>query len=522
MSLSLKVPELSDKPLIVAETRSHKIAEFIAKLHQANLLDTATVLFDEIEILNRQKVSTEDRTRALEAYRPTVIDLCAQLAEHYCTSPLPLPEKAKAHASLAESLWLELSYGYKLALIDNHKKFFSIKSEKNTALTVQRAMEALRELAMIYHQTYFSLPSSLWSDLNQLYLYAAQQSLHEINLATDTEPTSSISLTYKKALLMALADPQRLAYKDIKRVADYIDRYASHAHLQGLGLIDNPTGIFFIALHSGNPPVAYTRNTKEGNAKQDIFLVTIDLARLLHKHIQQLKSQPAAGLENLPEDAQDPRYLDLLTYLIKHWSEPSKRIFDRTRKNDSVEIGVGIAAAHYFYQDHKKKSPATPAASLPAADSTASGLDNISSSRWVVLNLSAGGIALRKPPSIKENLRVGSLLCMRDSHAKHWSIGVVRWAANNDEHQIDIGTQLIAPVAKAIMVRKLAEDEFTKALILPGIAVLKQTVSIIAASGTYTPAGQLEIEEAGKVSRIIITKLIERTGSFEHFNFSYL
>jgi len=520
MSLSLKVPELSDKPLIVAETRPHKIAEFIAKLHQANLQDTATVLFEEIEILNRQKVSTEDRMRALEAYRPAVIDLCTQLADHYCTSPLPLPEKAKMHAFLAESLWLELSYGYKLALIDNQKKFFNIKSEKSTALTVQRAMDALRELAMVYHQTYFSLPGSLWSDLNQLYLYAAQQSLHEIDVSADNEPASTISLTYKKALLMALADPQRLANKDIKRVADYIHRYASHARLQGLSLIDNPTGIFFIALHSSNPPVAFTRNTKEGNAKQDIFLVTIDLARLLHKHIQQLKSLPMTGLEDLPEDAQDPRYLDLLTYLIKHWSEPPKRIFDRTRKNDSVEIGVGITAAHYFYQDKKKKPPATTAPDNPPTDNLL--VDNINSSRWVVLNLSAGGIALRKPPSIKENLRVGSLLCMRDSNAKHWSIGVVRWAANNEIHQIDIGTQLIAPVAKAIAIRKLAEDDFNKALILPGIVVLKQSTSIIAASGTYTPAGQLEIEEAGKLSRIIITKLIERTGSFEHFNFSYL
>ncbi|HSH71973.1 MAG TPA: hypothetical protein VK974_02845 [Methylophilaceae bacterium] len=525
MSLSLKVPALSEKPLIVAETRTHKIADFINRLPVGNLLDTASTLFEELEILNRQKVACDDRLRALEIYRPTVISLSEQLAAHYNMAQLPLPEKAKLHASAAESLWLELSYGYKLALLDKQKKLFNLGGEKSTALMLQRAMEAMRELAMVYHKTYFSLPNSVWADLNQLYLYAAQQSLHEVSVTTDADHSSTISLTYKQALLMALADPQRLASVDIQRTADYIQRHGHHAHLLGLGLVENPAGVFMLSLNTDTPPIPYTKNKKEGDAKHDIFLITVDLARLIHKHIHALRSQSPEFKDHLPSDADEPRYADLLTYLIKQWSDSPKRVFDRTRKNDSVEIAIGIPAAHHFFHDEKSNLTGDHADAddeIVIKEYPTAMPQSITSSRWIVLNLSAGGVALRKPPNIRENLRVGGLVCMRESHAKHWSVGVVRWAANNEEQQIDIGTQLIAPTAKAIKLRKPAQEQFEKALILPGIAVLKQAISIIAPIGSYSPAGQLELDDAGKVSRIIITKLIERTNSFEHFNFSYL
>ncbi|MFA6178627.1 MAG: hypothetical protein WC696_03335 [Candidatus Methylopumilus sp.] len=518
MPLSLKVPALSDKPLILAETRPHKIADFISRLPKESLASAATILFEEMEILNRQKVPCDDRLRALEIYRPAVINLSRQLAHQYDNAPLPLPEEAKSHASLVESLWLELSYGYKLALLDKQKKIFNIGGEKSTALMLQRAMEAMRKLAMVYHQTYFPLPATVWADLNQLYLYAAQQSLHEVDVPTDEDQNSTISLTYKQALLMALADPQRLAPIDIRRTADYIQRHAHHAHLLGLGLIDNPTGVFMLRLNTDNPPAPYAKNKGEGDTKHDIFLISVDLARLLHKHIQQLRLSNYEQSNDLSADAHEPRYLDLLTYLIKQWSESPKRIFDRTRKNNSVEIAIGIHAANYFFHDERSRL-ASEHKDTPDEHRHDSA-EPLTASKWIVLNLSAGGIALRKPPNIRENLHVGSLVCMRESNAKHWSVGVVRWAANNEEQQIDIGTQLIAPTAKAIRLGK--SGEFEKALLLPGISVLKQSISIIAPNGMYSPAGQLELDESGKVSRIIITKLIERTNSFEHFNFSYL
>lgn len=82
---------------------------------------------------------------------------------------------------------------------------------------------------MVYYETYFKVPASVWSDLHQLYFCAAQNSLHEITL--DTEP-DSIDLLYKQTLLMPLADPQHLAPQDMELVAEYIAKYADHTEIQ--------------------------------------------------------------------------------------------------------------------------------------------------------------------------------------------------------------------------------------------------------------------------------------------------
>ncbi|HWT28152.1 MAG TPA: hypothetical protein VN084_01470, partial [Methylophilaceae bacterium] len=180
MPLSLKIPALSDKPLLIAETRASKLFEFIEKLPLSNPLQAASTLLDEMEILNRQKVAPDGRIRALEIYRPVLLRIAELLATHYAAATLPLPAQAKEYAAAAESLWLELGYGYKLALVDQQGKLFSLVSSKGNALILQRAIESLGKLAMVYYQTYVTPPGNLWQDLHQLYAHAAQESLIDI------------------------------------------------------------------------------------------------------------------------------------------------------------------------------------------------------------------------------------------------------------------------------------------------------------------------------------------------------
>ncbi|HEY0268844.1 MAG TPA: hypothetical protein VGC12_06375 [Methyloradius sp.] len=527
MPLSLKIPALTDKPLMIAETRAQKISDFLENLPLANPLNAATALFEEMEILNRQKVTSDARVKALELYRTAVANLSEILASYYCKAGLPLPPQAKTCAGAAESLWLELSYGYKLALIDEQNKLFSLSSSKSNALIIQRAIEAMSQLALVYYKTYFSPPSSLWSDLNQLYLHAVQQSLHEVEVPISAEATSTISNTFKQTLLASLAYPQHLAPLDIKHVSDYAARYAEHARLQDVGLLESTAGIFLVSLQSDKAPIPYVKNAKDPLSAGDIFLVTVDLARVIHRHIQLLQSDNLPKNNDLPPEASDARYIDLLTHLIKHWGASPKRVFNRSRKSDGVKLGVGIAAAHFYIGGEQH-------ASLPEASE-----DNIELSddrliapkitpaefnlgHWLITNISAGGMALRKPVNAQDNIRVGDIVCLKEDKSSAWSIGVIRWATNDDQEYLDIGAQLIAPTAKSIGINRISPAIHEKGLLLPEMQMLKQPQSIIAPSGTYGPARLLDIEEDDKTLRIMITKLIERTSRFERFGFSYI
>jgi len=122
---------------------------------------------------------------------------------------------------------------------------------------------------------------------------------------------------------------------------------------------------------------------------------------------------------------------------------------------------------------------------------------------------------------VEETVRVGELLSVRNEKELRWSVGVLRWA-NNGAEQLEVGAQLLAPEAKAAGARAVDKEKFQPVLILPGITALKQAPSIVAGNGLYSPARMLELDESGRISRIMVTKLIERTNSFERFQFSYL
>ncbi|PKO25062.1 MAG: hypothetical protein CVU35_06040 [Betaproteobacteria bacterium HGW-Betaproteobacteria-8] len=522
MPLNLTVPALEDKPLIPAETRPQKILEFLAKL-PTSPLEAATALHDEMEILNRQKVSADSRFKALEVYRGHTITLVSNLSHTYCTASLPLSKEAQAYAAAAESLWLELAYGYKLTLNDQLSQLFN--PSDRTTVTIHRAMDSLHQLSMVYYETYFNVPGTVWRDLHQLYFHAAHESLHEIALQKDGQPTS-IDLLYKQILLMSLADPQHMAPQDIELVADYIERFAIHTQLQGLGTPENPAGIFIIHLDSDTPPVPYVRSIKQTNADTDIFFITVELARLAHQNLQMLQSGNVSKNSGLPESMLDNKYQDMLVYLIKHWGASPKRIYKRLSKNSISQLGIGLSAAHFFINNEQfYQQPAViDESGFQGNEATNSSVNKlpIKPTNWQMLNISASGTALRKFPNIQAQVRIGELLSIKNEGEKNWSVAVLRWASNGEQNQLDIGTQLLAPNAKAAGTRIVNNGDFEPALILPAIPSINQEASLIARSGFYAPARVLELDENGTISRIMITRLVERTRSFERFQFSIL
>ena len=63
-------------------------------------------------------------------------------------------DKARLAADAAELPWLELGYGYKLALIDLQNQLIKLGSDKSSAHAVQRAMHAAAEHAHILSNLY--------------------------------------------------------------------------------------------------------------------------------------------------------------------------------------------------------------------------------------------------------------------------------------------------------------------------------------------------------------------------------
>jgi hypothetical protein len=513
MPLSLKLPSLDDNPILLAETRPHKIIEFIQKLPFGDPITAATDLIDELKILNSQKVAFANRLSTLEQYRPSAIQIFQDLIPHFSSASLPITKNEQAFADTAVQLWQEFAFGYKFALVDLQNKILNLGSSKATAQVVQRAIHALKEIALVHHLCYRSPPASLWAELHQLYFCALQQTAEKLTVSDQLSNNniSSVNITYTHVLLMALSDPQHLANSDILKTDAYLSNVAGHAELRPLGLVENPAAVFLVALDSDKPPTPFAKNKEVPNDTTDILLITLNLARQIHQHIKSLQEGIVPKDGNLPVNALESHYEDLLSRLIRNFGKAPHRIFSRTKKSDGVELGIGLIATHNLI--HEGGSSFASGTSISGA---------IKPSRWQILNVSAGGYALRKFNSSQASARVGDVVAMKNSKSALWELAVLRWANINELNQLDVGLELISPNAIAITAKFESSAIEGEALLLPALSGLKQPASIIAARGFCKVGDTLNLNTDDKPRKIVIQKLVERTARFERYQYNLI
>ncbi len=513
MSINLKLPAFDDNPILLAETRPSKVNVIINNLPFSDPIMAATDLAEELQILNSQKIAYTNRVNALELYRPAAIKIHQSLIPNFSSASLPTSKNALTFARAAELLWQEIAYGYKLALVDLQNKIVNVSLDKSTALTVQRAIHALKEIIFINYLIYRTPSSLLWTELHQLYYSALQRNAHELSVSESLPNTneSTVNTIYTQALLLALANPQRLSNQNIVKTDAYLTNISSSAELRSLGLIDDFSGVFLVQLNGSKPPTSYAKTRSAPNNETDILLVTIKLAKRIHTHLKLLQDNIVPNDGTLPNNAISTDYKDLLVHLINHFGKSPLRQFSRSKKNDGLELGIGINDAHYFVPKSGNNFKQLVVQNAP-----------IKPSRWQVLNISAKGTALRKFNSSQVTMHVGDVATIRNNETLIWEVAIVRWANVNELNQLDAGFELISPSAKAILVTSDQNTAKFKALLLPQLDVLKQRASIIVPRHEFSLGQVLTIIEHDVETNILTKKLIERTATIERYQYSLL
>jgi hypothetical protein len=528
MALNLNIPILKDNPIIIAETRPQKISQTLTLLHGKNPLDIASHIHSELEILNRQKISPSTRVQALDVYRPLLISTVQALSEDYSTASLPLHDKAKLASVAAESLWLELGFGYKLVLVDLQNQLIKLGTDKSSANAIQRGMHAVAEHALAYYQTYVTPPEHIWSDLHQLYFCAIKLGIQNVKVDIDKAVMGSaaaiadtIENTYKHALLMSLADPQHLTQKNIRLAAEYLAFHVESAKISIVAPLEITTSCFIVDLSSNKPPVPYSKQKTAPNPDSDILLQTLDLVIAIHQDLGSLQNHQWPKDGGIPENSNRDEYIDLLTYLIKHWGITQKRIFNRTKSNGDIDIVSGIPAIHFFSSANADNENISKD-KIDKAQTNTNDLHIPQSSRWHIINISAVGMSVRRHPTAEKNIRIGSLLGFKSKEEQNWSLGLVRWANCGSKDRLDIGVQLIAPRAQSAMAQVHKNGREEMVLLLPEIVTVKQLATIVARVGTYEPARQLTISYNNTTHNIMLTKIVERSHHFERIQYSVI
>jgi hypothetical protein len=522
MPLNLAVPASEKQPNIPVETRVDQVSSWLAQLARGDVAEAAHAMCDGLAALNRHKLKADARLELLELYRAAIGDLLPAMKAQFVIVPLPLPGRSQRIADLNRQLYAELAYGYKTAMLEI--------PDESSELVVQRAIDSLAQVLATCYETYVPAPVGVWSEIHRLYRHAARQHLLDKSVP-DGSATSSAALAYKRALLLAVADPYHLMQGEVIRVLDYAGRFAHLAELRGDADDVGQSGLFLVKLDGDVPPKPLSKSLREIDWETHALLQTSALATQLSQQQGGLEAGIAPADLLLPDAARDQAYRNLMKRLLKHWGVSAKRHFNRKQHSAGVDLCVGIRAIHYFLLGEQVYGAA---AAVPAPQgngeldfSTASSGKNapFSSSRWNIVNESAGGMALLQASSIPSQIRSGEIIGLRSEGAFQWNIAVVRWVKNDSSNRIELGIQMVAPYATAVAVKPAAggvASSFQAALLLPDIPLLKQSPRLLAPRGSLQAQRGFMVECDGKVSSYKATELVESTVAFEQFEFTPL
>ena len=527
MQLNLALPAPDPSRSHLAETRPKHLQIWLERLPVANLHESAQALLLSLAAQNRQVLADDTRLKLLELCRVTVHSLASTIKLQISGAALPLTEKQHQLATLARELLIELANGYKIVLQASSARLLSFRGKPDQAQTMQRILSANSRLLTLCYEGYADVPTGLWSEIHQIYRYAAHQNVQD-EIIADTPP-ASVSQLYRLCLLIATADPYRLTQGEVSKVLDLLRLYGDAAQIQPPAPPLQADGLFLISPDADQPPLPLFRHTGITDPVHDYFFNTIELARRLHQLLGRLKSGESAAKLGLPGYADEATYQGFLQRLVRNWGHAPSRYFNRRGStHDAAELCTGIRAIHTFLlasecdPDTSQRSAFDPG-EISISTISALGRDHrtdAATTHWTVVNDSASGLALHKRNSTSVNLKVGEVVAVRSQLLPCWNIGVVRWLRNSPADQIEFGLQMLSPNPQPVWIRNAAGRIRTNqpALLLPANPILQLPQQLLVPRGIYVADIPLELSAATNRS-ILPVKMLEHTHNFDLFEF---
>ena len=524
MALTLSVPASTQALPKGIETKSKQAKAWVESLPLTKTAETARALLEHITTLNRSKMSADERFELLETYRPVVLTLLEELEHVFAYSTLPLPTKQREAFELARGLAAECAIAYKLLIVDKAGKLIAFGAKKSMPLPLHRALQYTGRTLNQAFKTYYPAPAGAWRDLHQLYAFAEEQGL----LGEIVEPESKASLLdiYCEPILLSLADPYRLMYREADKVLELMVQYRGTVSLssQRPESID-PAKVFIVALDSDRAPRLMSIAIKDPPGQ---VLRLLDLTKLVEKLKQRIQAlannRDAANRSKASHDT-----TDLLARLLKLWGDPPKRQFRRNPSDTGVVLCSGIKAIAHFANLSLREDTSAQAAAIQDGStmpllripddpvSKALGVEE-----WTVLNQSANGLRLHREPGGSVGVTVGEAIGVRFAGGQAWNIGVVRWLNVLENNDLEFGVELIAPSAQPIEIEPTISNnsKVQPALRLPSMLAEGESETLLTYPDTFSDLREFELNDGSVRTLIRATSLIEKTSRFEIFQFN--
>ncbi len=221
--LNLSFPELLEGQEFLTETDPNQLKQLLDDDGSSDLEKEIQRFTQIVFDLNRCPQSLAENEANLKLLHQKYSGLNDSLRDY----SLDAVNKSKSTDELMHQLTLEMSFAFKAylnQLLENDKWTFRLT--KKAAFAANYAIHYLTLLKTEYYSLDKSLPSYLWRELNQLYLYAESNKLLKTKVkdaaSTKIAVSSLIVTSYVRACLLSAITPYALSREELWNLFHYL------------------------------------------------------------------------------------------------------------------------------------------------------------------------------------------------------------------------------------------------------------------------------------------------------------
>jgi len=355
--LRLTVPQRAPNPGVSDFFNSARLKTWLEALPLGDPAKTGEELLKALQQVNRAEAHINQRYHFLDQCRPLIADLLETLNKQYASAAVPLADKQRASADIAHGLLGEMAYGYKIAILDTADGPSAEATRNILIASTLYAMHHLVRLLLDSYSLYAPEPKTLWLELHQIYRFAERQGFLTVSLRQEGKDNQvrSIDHTYRRILMLALANPYHLMQGEAQLVFRELDKWASTCQISPLAAGTSPKGHLFLDLEKDAPP-RYAPVSMNAAPPADGRIMDVSgVLPLVEQRTKELlvSSKTETGQLNLA----GRKLRNMYKRLAETWGVRAERLSERKQRSTPVEIVVGISACHHYASNCARFSP---------------------------------------------------------------------------------------------------------------------------------------------------------------------
>lgn len=534
-------------PLEPTDDRAHPVfkdaagcVQWLGQLQLTHLQLAHNQVLVQLGEFNRYPMRGLERLNTLELLRETVAHLQAELAKKLIDKPLPLSDNERTQFSSIAQLWQAMVTAYQRVLhayIDGDKQLAG-----QGALICQRCLTYGGLEIIEYLRTGYEFNGRLWHQLHELYAYAEQQSLHQIEVADPLDQHalhSNCCSSYVKTLLICDAATAHLSRWQWQQMERWLSQWSNTVVITQT-----------CTLSKGDaPPLVVDRASRRGLLRVEglprsadmRFLPMAPMSKLLRVKTILLQQGQTPTQVGLGEQYDQHACIGLLSLLHQHWcvAKP-QRGGERRVMSTPIELYCGMEAiyAHlsgvifkasdrnFGIDDLARKQLETLGRTLPVSNTRERVEQRYPLEHWQIDNKGLMDAGLRRTDHQGERLRSGQLLAFRASDGHGFTLAVSSWMRVAQNEQLRMGVRFLpgAPVAmrlRAYGINPVALE--AAALLLPAMPSISSPPSLIIPRDWFQAGRVIEVGTTeNTLQRMKLGFSVEHGIDFERVSFTVL